>query len=154
MKRIIAFIIMSVMLVTLAGCASTQPTEAPTAAPTEPAPQPHTVPPEEQEPEVEWSSIDRTMALEDADNLYAEGSDFTSFALVGDEASAELRFRFTDEIAEMLREQDGDIAYYITMDGKKIGDAKLSSDCGEATLVGEFSYNKLCALADKIRGFE
>ena len=139
------------MLITLAACTAA---EEPTEAPTEPAPQPHTVAPTEQEPEAEWTIIDRTMSLEDGDNTYAEGSDFVAFAIIGSDDSAELRFRFTDEIAAMLREQSPDIAYFLAMDGEKIGGAKLSDDCSEATLVGDYTFEELCELSNKIRGFE
>jgi len=142
------------MLLILTGCAATEPTEPPTEAPTEPAPQPHTVAPMEQDFEPEWTIIDRTMALTDDSAVYAEGSDFSAVALVGDEASAELRFRFTDETAAMLRAQTGDTAYSLTMDGESIGGAQLNDECTEATLTGDFTYTQLCRLANRIRGFE
>ena len=142
------------MLITFTACAAAEPTEPPTEAPTEPAPQPHTVAPQGQDAAVEWSSIDRTLALTDDSAVYAEGSDFAAFALVGDEASAELRFRFTDEAAAMLRAQESGAAYSLTMDEEPIGGAQLSDDCAEATLTGDFTYTELCELANRIRGFE
>lgn len=122
--------------------------------PTEPELQMHTVAPSGDRSEPEWARIDREMTLEDKDNIYASGSDFLCFALVGDEKSAELRFKLDDVTAGMLLTQSADNAYYITMDGERIGDAELNDTCDELTLIGDLSYTKLCELANRIRGFE
>ena len=152
MKRFFALIITVVMITALAGCFAAPQEE--TLAPTEPQPQAHTLASPDAQEEAEWSAVDRVIALESDDVLYAEGSDIQCFALTGDSSGAELRFRFTDEAAAMLLIQDAGVSYYLTMDGEKIGDAKLNDDCTEATLVGDYSFSELCVLANRIRGFE
>ena len=152
MKRWILLLAAAMLTVLLlAACGEKAP--EPTAAPTEPPAQLHTVAPSTAQPEPEWAHVDAAMTLEDAENLYAKGSDFVSFALIGNADSAEIRFRLDDVTAAMLRDQSPDIAYYLTMNGKKIGDAKLNKNCDEVTLAGDYSYEKLCELADTIRGF-
>ena len=139
------------MLLTLAACgeSSAEPTEEPTA----PAPELHTVAPASDD-DPEWAHVDASMALEDDANIYAKGGDFMSFALIGSDDGAEIRFKLDDVTAGMLRGQDPENQYYITLNDEKIGGAKLNENCDELTLVGEFSYEELCSLADRIRGFE
>ena len=154
MKKLLLCLTLLLTLV-LAACGDDPtPSAAPTAAPTEPQPQLHTVAPSEDAPEVEWASVEVKMTLEDNDNLYAKDEDFISFALIGGTDHAELHFRLDEATAAMLREQNPDNAYYITLDEKKLGEVSLSENCDELTLIGEFSYAKLCSLANQIRGLE
>ena len=152
MKRIISLFLILMLAAALAGCSAVQPTEAPTEPPTEPAPQLHTVAPA-YDGSAEWVLVDAAMTLETADFLLADGSDFVGFAIVGSGAEAALHFRFTDEVAVMLSEQDPSLSYFITMDSVKLGDAVLNDDCSEATLITDLSADELIALADRIRGF-
>ena len=154
-KWLILLAVLTTLL--LAACGSEEApagTAAPTAAPTEPPTQLHTVAPQQDEPAIEWVSVETNLTLEDNENLYAKESDFICFALVGDSSGAELRFRLDDVTAAMLREQEPGKTYYLTMNDKKLGDVKLNENCDELTLVGDFSYAKLCSLANQIRGLE
>lgn len=152
MKRwILCLAVIAALLLTACGGAQTP---APTAAPTEPPTQLHTVAPGASGQEPEWASVECMMTLEDDDNLYAKGSDFVSFALIGGEDAAELRFRLDEVTATMLRDQSKDNAYYVTMDDQRIGDVVLNESCDELTLVGDRSYEELCTLANRIRGLE
>lgn len=127
---------------------------APTAPSTEPPTQLHTVAPAQDQPDAEWAHIDGEMTLEDADNIYAQGSDFLSFALVVSDGTAEIRFKLDDVTASMLRTQSKENRYYLTLNNEKIGSAVLNENCDEATLVGEYSYEGLCTLSNRIRGLE
>lgn len=129
---------------------------APTAAPipTEPPAQLHTLPPTQAQPETEWVSIDAVMSLEDDDNVYAKGSDFLSFAIVGSGDHAELHFKLDDMTAQMLRTQSAANVYYVSMNGVKLGGVTLNKNCDELTLQGDHTYDELCLLANRIRGFE
>lgn len=153
-KCLIVCALLLTLLLAACGDEPPAPTTAPTAAPTVPPTELHTVAPRQSEPAVEWVSVEAKLTLEDNDNLYAKDEDFVSFALIGGSDGAELRFRLDETTAAMLREQDSETAYYITMNGKKLGDAVLSENCDELTLIGEFSYAKLCMLANQIRGLE
>lgn len=146
--------LLTLLLAACGGDDAPAPTAAPTAAPTEPPTQLHTVAPSQSAPEVEWVSIDAKLTLEDNDNLYAKDSDFVSFALIGNEDSAELRFRVDETTAAMLREQNSENTYYLTMNEKMLGNVVLNESCDELTLVGDFSFAKLCTLANQIRGLE
>jgi len=154
MKRLTAIILAIMIMLALcsmSACSQQQDPE-PTQAPTEPEPQPHTVAPDTDTNEPEWAGIDRTLILENSEYTYAEGSDFLCFALTGtSDSDAKLVFKFTDEVAEMLKDEGKDTECYITMDGKKIGDAEIRSD-GTVTLKGNFTYIKLCEIANEIRG--
>ena len=154
MKRLIAILAAAVLLTLLLTACGGDDAPQPTEAPTEPPPQLHTVAPTQSQPDVEWVYVDAAMTLEDADNVYANGSDFVSFALIGTGGDAEIRFRLDDVTAGMLREQDPDNAYYVTMNGQKLCSVTLNKDCDELTLVLDYSYDKLCDLADRIRGLK
>lgn len=153
MKRWIAIIAAIILTLLLAACGGDNSTQH-ASAPAEPSAQMHTVAPAAEPNEPEWAHIDREMTLEDRDNLYAKGSDFVCFTLVGSDDSAEIRFRLDDVTAGMLRAQSPDNEYYVTMDGERIGGARLNEDCDELTLTGDFTYRKLCELANRIRGLE
>ena len=153
MKRFLPILLALLLTVLLAACGADD-TPAPTAAPTEPPTQLHTVAPTQSQTKAEWAYVDAAMTLEDADNIYAQGSDFVGFALIGSGDDAVIRFRLDDVTAAMLREQDPNNAYYVTMNDKRLGDVTLSKDCDELTLVIDYSYDKLCELANRIRGFE
>lgn len=148
-KWIICLTLLTALLLTACG----GETPAPTEAAEEPT-QLHTVAPSQAQPEAEWASVAVQMTLEDNDNVYAKGSDFLSFALIGSSDSAEIRFKLDDVTAAMLRQQDPGNKYYVTIDGKKIGDVTLNQNCNELTLIGDFTYSKLCTLANRIRGLE
>ena len=150
MKRLLiiltAAILLAVIMTACAGNTAPQVTEP------EPQPQLHTVAPASTEPTPEWAHVDAAMVLEDADNIYARGTDFVCFALIGNSDSARIVFKLDDVTAGMLREQSADNAYYLTMNDERIGDAELNKNCDEVTLVGDYSYEKLCELANSIRG--
>ena len=148
MKRYIAILTVCILVFALAACgADVEPTaEIPTEAETKM----HTLAPVDDEPE--WAHVDSELALEDKDSIFAQGDDFLCFAVVGADDSAVLRFKLDEITSKMLKEQDADIEYYLTLDGKKIGDAELNTDFDEVTLVGDYTYYELCALATKIRG--
>ena len=153
MRRWIAILAAAVLALLLTSCGGDEAPQ-PTAAPTEPPPQLHTVAPTQAQPEIEWVYVDAAMTLEDADNVYAQGRDFVSFALIGTGDDAEIRFKLDDVTAEMLREQDPDNAYYVTMNEKKLCSVTLNEKCDELTLVLDYSYDKLCDLANRIRGLK
>ena len=152
MKRFLSLFLILILAAALVGCSAAQPTEAPTEEPTEPAPQLHTIAPADDD-SVDWAMIDVKLTLETDAFLLADGSDFAGFAIVGSGSDAALCFRFTDEVAAMLSEQDPGLSYFITLDGVKLGDAELSDDCSEATLITSMSAEELIELANRIRGF-
>ena len=153
--RILSLILPLMMLAAMLLTACGQESEpAVTEPPTEPPTQLHTVAPTQSQSAAEWASIDAAMTLEDADNLYAKGSDFLCFALITDGEKAEIRFKLADNIAAMMRGQDPNNQYYITMNEKRVGDVVLSENCDELILSGDYSYNQLCILANRIRGLE
>lgn len=153
MKRIIALAMLTALMAALlAACGDDAP--APTEPPTEPPAQLHTVAPRQEEPVIEWVSVEAQMTLDDADNLYAKGSDFVSFALIVTGEKAEIRFRLDDVTAAMLRGQPAGNRYYVTMDDKRLGDVTLNANCDELTLVGDYTYTQLCGIANRIRGLE
>lgn len=153
-KCLIVCALLLTLLLAACGDEPPAPTTAPTAAPTVPPTELHTVAPQQSEPAAEWASVEVKLTLEDHDNLYAKDEDFICFALIGDSDHAELHFRLDEATAAMLREQSPENVYYLTMNEKKLGDVTLNESCSELTLVGEFSYAKLCSLANQIRGLE
>lgn len=150
-RRILCLVILAAAL-WLTACGAEEP--AATAVPTEPPSQLHTVAPRPAQPAVEWASVEAQMTLEDSELLYAKGSDFVSFALIVTDSGAEIRFRLDDVTAQMLRGMDPGIQYYVTVNEKRIGDVKLNETCDELTLLGDFTYNQLCLLSNRIRGLE
>lgn len=119
----------------------------------EPATVLHTVPSTEQSAQLEWAPVDCEITLESSDSVYAERSDFLTFALVGNSNdNCALRFTLDDATASMLSEQGAKTAYYLTVNGRVLGgEVSLSEDCSELTLTG-YSYAEICALATEIRG--
>lgn len=151
MKKIVSWILIALLGLILAGCAN-GPTAEPTAEPTEPEPQAHTIAPSTPV-EPEWAPVDCALTLEDNDNLYAEGEDFRYFALIGTtDEDCELRFMLDEVTAAMLREQNADNAYFITVNGTRLGNANLNEDCTEASVKGQLSYDEMTAMATTIRG--
>ena len=149
MKRII--VLFSVLAVVMLAACGAQP-EPVTEAPTEPEPQLHTVAPTEAVAEPEWAPVDSELSLERDGQIYAQGEDFVSFALVGDGDSVKLMFELSELAAGVLSSQDDPSGFTLSLNGEAIGSAVLSSDCTELTLDGEHSYEELCELATVIRG--
>lgn len=158
MKKLIVIVAALLLLVTAAGCsneetstekadtassAAAAATEAPTDAPFI----------DTQISEPEWTYAEGDLKLADQDNVYAQGDDFLYFAFVTNtDGTQELRFRFSDDAASKLKTQSPDIAYFITLNDEKIGDATLNDDCTEATITQENSVGSITENASKIRG--
>ena len=103
--------------------------------------------------EPEWTYPEGDLQLEDGSNVYASGEDILCFAFVtNNDGTQELRFRFSDETASVLKSQSSDNAYFMTLNGEKIGDATLNDDCNEATVTQEDSVGDITQNASKIRG--
>lgn len=150
MKKWICILLAAAAVMLLASCGGANDAAQ---APTEPEPQLHTVVPTADLSEPEWAHINGAMTLEDGAGVYARGSDFLCFALVVNGDRAEIRFKLDDITAGMLREQAPGNPYYVTLDDKKLGDVELNENCDELTLVGSYTYEELCNIADRIRGF-
>lgn len=152
MKQYCMILIIALALVILAGCAP-QPAAEPTVPPTEPQPQPHTIAPPDAAQEPEWAAVDCEIRLESADDVYAEGDDFICFALIGNtDEDCELRFQLDEVTAAMLAEQPSDTAYYLIVNGERIGSAAVGDDGSLVTVGDRMSYRELKALATEIRG--
>ena len=149
MKRIIAVLLASLFLLALTACKS-EP--EPTAAPTQPEPQPHTVSPASTVEEPEWAPVDSDVALLSDGEPFAASDAFTYFAIVGRGEDAVIRLKVNSLTASMLKSAEGEPVYSVTLNGKKIGDAKVSEDFEELTLINDYSYEELCELATDIRG--
>lgn len=152
MKRLLAVITAIIILAAFTAC-SGGGTEETTAPPTEaPTQSPYIDTPVD---EPEWTLPEGALTLEDKDYLYAEGADFICFAIVGAEPDQmKLLFRFDDITANMLTRQSKDNRYYITLDGKKIGDASVSDDGTTATITAQDASEDITSLATRIRGLK
>ncbi len=152
MKRYLIVFLTIITAVLAAGCSKQSATQTEPAA--EPSTQLHTIPPTETGMQPEWAPVDCEITLESSDSVYAEGSDFQTFALVGnsDETCA-LHFILDDVTAAMLSQQDAGISYYVTVNGKVLkSEVTFNSDFTELTLKGGYTYSEMCALATEIRG--
>lgn len=148
MKRWLCVLLAITAVMLLASCGSGEE-----ELPTEPEPQLHTVVPASDLSEVEWAHIDGKMTLEDGEKVYAKGSDFLCFALVVADEQAQIRFKLDKTTAEMLKQQNPGKTLFVTLNESRIGDVVLNEDCDELTLVSRYTYEELCRLADRIRGF-
>ena len=150
MKRFLIIAAAVMLLLLTAGCGyndTTSPTEAATEAPTA-APYIDT-----QINEPEWTLAEGVLQLETDDQVYASGDDVLYFAIVtNDDGTQELRFRLSDETAAMLKTQNADNQYFITLNGEKIGNAKLNDACTVATVSEADAVGSITELASKIRG--
>ena len=151
MKKIIVSAIAALLLLALTACSgnnsATEEAAAATEAPTR-APYLDT-----QLNEPEWTLAEGDLQLEDDAKLYAEKEDFLYFAIVTNtDGTQELRFKLNDETAAMLKTQSPDAAYYITLNGEKIGDATLSEDCAIAIVTAQNAAGEITSIATKIRG--
>lgn len=143
------------MTAVLAGCG------AQTADPTEAATEEPTTSPyiDTDVNSPEWTPIAIPIYLKDNEYIYATKDDFLCFAFVGtNEDDAELRFMFDDTTAEMLKQQNPDNRYYISIgeDEVHIGDVTMSEDFKIATLKGkgQHPYDRMTSIASKIRGLD
>lgn len=149
MKRIFIMILSVLCAAALGACAQDVPAPAATEAPA-PTDAPYI---DTQVDEPEWTLAEGDLTLEDDHQLYAVSEDFLYFAIVGAQPDEmELRFRFDDVTANMLRTQSPDNRYYITLDGEKIGNASISDDGATATITAQDAAQEITALASKIRG--
>ena len=150
MKRVLLLAIAALTVLALTACSgNTAPTETPaeTAAPTD-APYIDT-----QLDEPEWTLAEGVLQLEDDDNVYAAGADVLYFAIVTEaDGKQELWFRLSDDTAAALKTQSADNAYYMTLNGEKIGAATLNEDCTIAKIAAEDVDGEITAWASKIRG--
>ncbi len=153
MKRFLLILMIAATALLAVGCAkggdqSNKETVA------EPTTKLDTIPTTSPEGQPEWAPVDCDIKLESAQYVFAEGSDFQTFALVGNtDDNCELRFTLDVVTSGMLSQQDKATAYYLTLDGKKLnGTITFNDDFSEFSLKGGYSYNDLCALASQIRG--
>lgn len=150
MKRVFLLAIAALSVLALAACSgSTAPTESPaeTSAPTD-APYIDT-----QLDEPEWTLAEGVLQLESDGNVYAAGDDILYFAIVTEaDGKQELWFRLSDETAATLKTQSPDNAYYMTLNGERIGTATLNDDCTIARIAAEDVDGEITAWASKIRG--
>ena len=151
MKRFFAVITAILILALFSACGGSEPEEEPTVPVTEaPTDAPYI---DTQIDEPEWTLAEGVLTMEDKDKVYAQGSDFVCFAVVGAEPSQmEMMFRFDDATAAMLTQQSKTNKYYITLDGSKIGDATLSDDGYVATVAAKDATEDIPSLASRIRG--
>lgn len=160
MKKLLVIIAALLLLVTVAGCSkdessATEKTDTASSATAAAATEAPTDAPfiDTQISEPEWTYAEGDLKLADQDNVYAQGQDFLYFAFVTNtDGTQELRFRFSDDTASMLKTQSPDIAYFITLNDEKIGNATLNDDCTEATITEENSVGSITENASKIRG--
>ena len=152
MKRLLILLMIAAvtLFATACGKSSDDTPKEPTA---EPSTQLHTIPPAETD-QLEWAPVDCEISLENSAAVYAESKDFLTFALSGTtDEDCELRFVINDETAKMLKSQQSDSAYYLTVNGKVLkGDVSFSDDYTEITMKGGYTYAEMCALATEIRG--
>ena len=149
MKRLLILSAALLLLFAMTACAGNTPTEtvAATEAPTQAAYL------DTQINEPEWTLAEGDLQLEDNNNIYAEKADFLYFAIVTNtDGTQELRFKLNDETAAMLKAQGSDIAYYVTLNGEKVGAATLSEDCTVVTVTEDNADGELTSIATKIRG--
>ena len=159
MKRIkflsvITAILMLVSVMFSACGNTTQPTDAATEAATESR---YAEPSDINNPELTLIAI--PIFLKDGEYLYANKNNFKCFAFVGtNEDDAQLLFMLTDETAAMMREQNRDSRYYISIGEEEthIGDITFNDDCTIATLKekGQQPYEIMVKLATRIRGLD
>lgn len=152
MKRFFALLLIAMTVLALAACGTNNQETAPVTVTEAPTESPYLDTPVD---EPEWTLAEGVLSLEDNDNIYAEGDDFLYFAFVGSTPDdMELRFRLDDVTAEMLMEQSPDNQYYIALNGERIGNAALSSDCTVAVISAKDAVTEITSLATKIRGLE
>lgn len=150
MKRLLAVFTAILTLAAFTACNGNEPAETAIPATEAPTQSPYIDTPVD---EPEWTLAEGELTLEDKDYLYAEKSDFVCFAVVGAEPeNMKLLFRFDDVTAKMLTQQSKANQYYITLDGKKIGNASISDDGFTATIAAEDATEEITTLATRIRG--
>ena len=150
MKRLLAVFTAILTLAAFTACNGNEPAETAIPATEAPTQSPYIDTPVD---EPEWTLAEGELTLEDKDYLYAEKSDFVCFAVVGAEPeNMKLLFRFDDVTAKMLTQQSKANQYYITLDGKKIGNASISDDGFTATIAAEDAAEEITTLATRIRG--
>lgn len=150
MKKLWIIAAAVLLLVMTAGCGKAEPSATADTATQAPTDAPYL---DTQLNEPEWTLAEGSLQLEDQDNIYAESQDILYFAFITNyDGSQELRFRFNEETANMLKQQNPDNEYYITLDNAKIGYATLNDDCTEATIKQEDSIGSITYNASKIRG--
>ena len=153
MKRLLLPAVIVILLLILTACSKEAvPTE--TAVPEELTEEPTAAPYiDTRLDEPEWTLPEVELKLEDKDNIYAEGADIRCFAIItNDDGSRELWFLLNDETATMLKSQDPDNDYYMTMDGDKIGSAEFSDDFTTVIVTSENAEDDITTLASEIRG--
>ena len=154
MKKALIFLLILITASLVVGCSQqtdSPKADEPTAAPST---QLHTLPPADVEREPEWAPVDCEISLDSSDAVYAENSDFLTFALIGssDEDCA-LRFTLNDETAAMLKKESAGVDFYPVVNGKTLkGAVTFNDDFTEMTVTGGCSYTEMCALATEIRG--
>ena len=154
MKKALIFLLILITAALAVGCSQqtdSPKADEPTAAPST---QLHTLPPADVEREPEWAPVDCEISLDSSDAVYAENSDFLTFALIGssDEDCA-LRFKLNDETAAMLKKESAGVDFYLVVNGKTLkGAVTFNDDFTEMTVTGGCSYTEMCALATEIRG--
>lgn len=150
MKRLLALITAIIILAALAACSGNEPEETAAQSTEAPTQSPYIDTPVD---EPEWTLPEGELTMEDKDNIYAVGADFVCFAVVGAQPDEmKLLFRFDDLTANMLTQQSKDNQYYITLDGKKIGNATVSDDGYTATVTAKDATEEITSLATRIRG--
>lgn len=155
MKRLVIIAAVLLLLVMTAGCSDNESSSSSKANKPSSETEQATAAPyiDTQINEPEWTLAEGNLKLLDQNNIYAEGKDFLYFAFVTNtDGTQELRFRFDETTASMLKKQSPDNAYYITLNDAKIGDATLNDDCTEAIIKEEDSNGSITENASKIRG--
>ena len=151
MKRLLIIALAVLSVLAFAGCGK-ENSPAPTTAPETQA---HTDAPyiDTQINEPEWTLAEGVLQLADQNTIYADSKDILYFAFITNtDGSQELRFRLSDATAEKMKSQSPDTAYFITLNGEKIGNATLNDTCTEAIVTQENAVGDITALASKIRG--
>ncbi len=114
----------------------------------------HTIQPDDADAQPEWAPVDCDIELRNTRYVYAQSTDFLTFALVGKtDEDCELQFTIDEVTSGMLSQQDASTEYFLSLDGQKLrGTVSFSDDFGKIYLKGGYTYDEMCALATKIRG--